>query len=359
MADRFPSTRSIAGAALSAATLAEVKMLLRDFKARVDRTCRWPSARLAALIRAIDTFLRSPSIQQLDAVRRALDVWRDRDPNEFNRRGLPILGELERALTSAEALCPREGMIPIVDLTAHPRFAPAEWQPFDILNSANCYAYACNDPNGHVAGELPQPGLLMASTRKDELLLHARMVNREIAGAPHGPLRYRHWLLRRRVELDNEVRRAQGSAGLSRLLESEHAGYQPTNIDGHYLVAMFVSAEDFHWYRQDDTGYWSHKNGHAPPADTGADGRRIRDPRDAPLPGYHCSGFYRVPKGGARTASFPPAGHLTDEQEVILRKAFPSAKRYPGHAPESSVVRAGARHSPSSSLHPRGQPADE
>ena len=60
---------------------------------------------------------------------------------------------------------------------------------------------------------------------------------------------------------------------------------------------------DYHWYRQDDTGYWSHKPGHTRATDRDASGNVIVDPRDCNLGIYSFTTFYYAPKGGVRTAS--------------------------------------------------------
>ena len=38
---------------------------------------------------------------------------------------------------------------------------------------------------------------------------------------------------------------------------------------------------DYHWYRLDNNGYWSHKPGRTPATDRDGNGDRIRDPRKA------------------------------------------------------------------------------
>lgn len=50
----------------------------------------------------------------------------------------------------------------------------------------------------------------------------------------------------------------------------------------HTLVALFVSPGiDFHWYRLDSNGYWSHKPGVRPVTNLDNDGKLITDPRTA------------------------------------------------------------------------------
>ncbi len=76
-----------------------------------------------------------------------------------------------------------------------------------------------------------------------------------------------------------------------------------TAKDGYYMIALFLSDNpvnlDFHWYRQDDDGTWSSKNGWHAPSKKDPEGNIIRDPRYVTDPDYPIfSGFYLVPKTG-------------------------------------------------------------
>jgi len=49
-----------------------------------------------------------------------------------------------------------------------------------------------------------------------------------------------------------------------------------------YKVALVVApGDDFHWYRQENNGTWSHKPGGTPAVNTDASGNPITDPRTA------------------------------------------------------------------------------
>ena len=52
---------------------------------------------------------------------------------------------------------------------------------------------------------------------------------------------------------------------------------------GHYKGAMAVDPEneEFHFYRRDNNGFWSHKNGPTKANNTDYDGKQIRDPKKA------------------------------------------------------------------------------
>lgn len=85
----------------------------------------------------------------------------------------------------------------------------------------------------------------------------------------------------------------------------------PKDRIGHYLVALAFpegdAYDDFHWYRKDDNGTWSHKYGRHAPSNTDSDGKIITDPRDAARPDYPAfAGFFLVPRQGVELEqSFP------------------------------------------------------
>lgn len=86
---------------------------------------------------------------------------------------------------------------------------------------------------------------------------------------------------------------------------------EATNREGYYLTALFFAAEhhDFHWYRKDDNGFWSHKNGWNKVSDRDEAGKRITDPREAINASYPVfGGFFLMPKNGVVLSdTFPPS----------------------------------------------------
>lgn len=64
---------------------------------------------------------------------------------------------------------------------------------------------------------------------------------------------------------------------------------------GTYKVALVLSSYDYHWYRQDSDGYWSHKRGNTPITRLDNSGNLIVDPRTANRDGYSIFvGFFAV-----------------------------------------------------------------
>lgn len=78
---------------------------------------------------------------------------------------------------------------------------------------------------------------------------------------------------------------------------------EPLDREGYYPVALFFAEddEDFHWYRKDDDGTWSHKDGWHAPSNQDELGQVIEDPRTHPPTAYTLfGGFFLVPQAGIR-----------------------------------------------------------
>ncbi|WP_407435357.1 hypothetical protein [Treponema sp.] len=50
---------------------------------------------------------------------------------------------------------------------------------------------------------------------------------------------------------------------------------------GNWKVALVIRNDDYHWYRQNEDGTWSHKPGSTPVKNTDDEGNLITDPREA------------------------------------------------------------------------------
>ena len=48
-----------------------------------------------------------------------------------------------------------------------------------------------------------------------------------------------------------------------------------------FIFTFTGVVNDYHWYRLDNNGDWSHKPGQTPATNLDGDGNRIRDPRNA------------------------------------------------------------------------------
>ncbi len=136
---------------------------------------------------------------------------------------------------------------------APPKYEPQRWNDGGrTQNSNNCYSYAQNRPDGHPAGGKPQPG--EASGRQFSSLTCSNIKDAAKRDGMKEP----------------------GSAGQC--------------SPGDHAVSLVISPggsvnpgtqQDYHWYRQDDNGAWSHKPGHDPATNVDASGRPITNPSQA------------------------------------------------------------------------------
>ncbi len=75
------------------------------------------------------------------------------------------------------------------------------------------------------------------------------------------------------------------------------------NHDGYYTAALYFKEQpdnfDLHWFRQDDDGTWSHKDGWRSVSNLDDSGKIITDVSDAPLKEYSLFGsYFLVPRNG-------------------------------------------------------------
>lgn len=151
-----------------------------------------------------------------------------------------------------------------------------EWR--NCSKAANCYSYALNKPGYYWS----IPGLGFLKTKPEKLF---NSFNRYFKGS--SVTEYRRKMIEGAI-----------SDGLIPLDE-------PVDKEGYYLTALFFSNDrnnyDFDWYRKDDTGYWSHKDGWASPVNTDSRGEFITDPRnngDQRYPVF--GGFFLAPRRGIK-----------------------------------------------------------
>ncbi|MGF7228556.1 MAG: hypothetical protein ACQR33_01075 [Candidatus Saccharibacteria bacterium] len=166
-------------------------------------------------------------------------------------------------------------------LVTQPTYNPAQWHAcvdhdyMTCRDGVNCYSYALNAPQYYWS--VPGHGFV-----------------REVAQEY-----YREFVAFFETYAIDAVRRA--------LLDgAAHDGLLPVDGDdereGYYRVALVFAAgnnSDFHWYRQDDSGLWSHKNGWHPATNKDDDGRLITDPQTATRHDYPIfGGYFLVPNTG-------------------------------------------------------------
>ncbi len=299
------------------------------------------SARLDAVVKAVDAYILRPSSANLDTVEQALAKWERTDPKEFKDRGLPVKDKMagEIQLARLQALSDQGKVaIPILDPNDHPKYEPQLWNRWPQIESTNCYAYACDSREGHLYKEKPQPGSYEATglgpVSNDTLSFESAKANRTAAA------------VRLAIMRDGQ---AQGIN--QRLIPIIRRPGEPvSNISGHYLIALVIASgyqipqyaneiyiRDYHWYRQDRDGTWSHKPGHSSATNLDGSGNRIYDPRVCDMHAdfweseggndYFCHVHYEFvmffysPRGGVKVGMQP---RMVNAQQPWMRQPLPA-----------------------------------
>jgi hypothetical protein len=288
------------------------------FEEQIDRNpLHYRSKALDRVVGAMKAAERDKCDGNLYDVAPALFAWRQSDPNEFAKRfGDDKYRQLMAEVTEARRR--RKCGIPlVVHPASHPSYEPGIWNDNGVIQtSTNCYAYACNDREGHRPAQFDEDGDPVAIyTPQVGHMGVERFGVRGVSG-PTGTDQ------QRRVA-NEDKRRAirRGGYGLTgpqvrfQVMQDNFArqaalkpflladGEEPVNIPGYYLVALVVAGNDYHWLRQDDSSYWSHKPGIEEVTDLDDADEIIYDPRVAEfyVHPYEFECFYQVPTGGAKT----------------------------------------------------------
>jgi hypothetical protein len=134
---------------------------------------------------------------------------------------------------------------------SNPVYEPQKWNDGDERQySNNCYSYACDDLFGHPYGGKPQPGQASGTT-----------------------------LMRLGLNLEKVLEASMSDGGFKKPNFLNRLGFGKR---GYYSVYLVVdNSNDYHWYRQDKGGGWSHKRGHGPVHNFDASGKTINNPARA------------------------------------------------------------------------------
>lgn len=128
------------------------------------------------------------------------------------------------------------------------KYNPGYWNKYN--NRANCYTYALNYISGQNLAT-QQPGY--ASGKKYTSLTGNAIIEAAKRDVPY-------------LSSVNGIRPAS---------ENQKPG------KNEYKVALVIGKHDYHWYRQDSDGYWSHKRGSTAITRVDASGKTIINPRKA------------------------------------------------------------------------------
>lgn len=170
-------------------------------------------------------------------------------------------------LGAAKVKCPALAKNP-----DRPAYAPADWNDGGpVQTSTNCYAYAMDSRLGHPAGGKPQPGDKSGTALSDPVNCADTTAAVVADGQP------------------------DAIAKASRCPYNEQEKKPPPEKAGYYLVALVVTSKpsgydakdgvyyinDYHWYRQDEDGSWSHKPGHGVARNVDSAGKPVTNPETA------------------------------------------------------------------------------
>jgi hypothetical protein len=158
-------------------------------------------------------------------------------------------------------------------------FEPNKWHHCwdhnwrDCRLNANCYSYVLNNPDYHWS--IPGMGYSLAKAGDYFNEFNA------------------YWKNYSFQEFRSKLTMGAQSDGLIPAEEAE-------DKEGFYITALFFPPDnyDFHWYRKDDNGLWSHKDGSLQATDKDLDRKVIKDPRNAKASYTVFGGFFLVPRRG-------------------------------------------------------------
>lgn len=167
-------------------------------------------------------------------------------------------------------------------------FEPKEWKKFTVENSTNCYIYALNLPknpytnNYYQDWKYIQPGRLGGNIQREKELK-----------APYD-----------KKEIFEMVKKDLAAIGME-IVEST---YDEVREGNWWKVALafdnncgFFDVGDYHWYRQNTDGTWSHKPGSCKVRNTDASNMIIENPETCDRGRYKIfAGFFMIRKKRGR-----------------------------------------------------------
>ena len=134
-----------------------------------------------------------------------------------------------------------------------PEYNPDVWNVPSVQKYTNCYAYAFNMQVNPITGErFPvggmQPGMLSGKVSYDSMAFSEQNKRAKLISGTKEGNKY----------LVNLVKADMKTIGLN-FTEYE------SDMTGGYRVALYVNpGKDYHWYRENKDGTWSHKSGTYP-----------------------------------------------------------------------------------------------
>lgn len=171
----------------------------------------------------------------------------------------------------------------------HPKWEPEKWNDdICVTKSHNCYMYALNKIDKNIVKTCRKYKKNENTYNYDKKLFRKRW---EFMWARPG--KADGYLFTRPYNCKDVVKGIlRDNKGSKKLKTNEKCPY------GYYRIALFrnKAGREFHFYRQDSNGYWSHKNGWRKATNKDCRGELIKDPRKAARGIYEVfCGFFMVP----------------------------------------------------------------
>lgn len=149
------------------------------------------------------------------------------------------------------------------------KYDPKSWNDGgSIEHSTNCYAYAVNSRTGHAVGVTPQPG------RSSGAIAPSPFKCSEVTKAVVADGKPDNILAVDRCPYNKEMKKPPpdkpGYYRVALVVTSHPEGFDSAGTTYHY--------NDYHWYREDDDGTWSHKPGTFPVRNIDSNSKPITNP---------------------------------------------------------------------------------
>lgn len=182
------------------------------------------------------------------------------------------------AQAGGPVLAPVVACEPALIITDRPAYEPALWNDAigelagPVQHSTNCYAYAMNSRLGHPPLDKPQPGEFSLTDFNDPV---------DCASTS--------------LAVISDGEEGEGIVVAYQCPYNKEKKLPPREKPGYYLVALVATSKptgydaaedvayqnDYHWYRQDLDGTWSHKPGWAEATQLDSEGNPILNPETA------------------------------------------------------------------------------
>lgn len=142
------------------------------------------------------------------------------------------------------------------ELLAVPPFDPGKWNITSVQPYNNCYNYA----NDKITNTFAQPG-------RGSGTMYTNLLCSDVSAA---------------ATRDGQISVSNAAS---------------TPMDGHFIALVVAPNYDYHWYRLDSNGMWSHKPGSTAARNTDNSGALIADPRSCNRGPYtdFCGFFHCIP----------------------------------------------------------------